>query len=645
MHPMIFFLIFLSLQSQFTLLSARKLPAVLQNGNASSTSCPLDFNVLRKLIQGSKRPNLDTTSTHCQYIRQGLRLVLSDYLKRTNSFLPPLHSAESCWRAYQSLVNDFVPKFDIRRSCGFQTSWIAEGCIGITTRAEFESSITSPALNLVVSNCNQSLENGSPCAACTPSLSSLLAYHLTGRPSVGNLTDCTAYGSIYAAAFANQFGPTDKGTAKCLFSLDFTAANSSNKKKKIIISVVGVAGAVVFVVMLTGFWFYYQREKGKLSGNWKSNQVNPGSGPPVSSLVSISGSGTNLVRFTLVEIKAATKNFSSENIIGRGGYGNVFKGVFPDGSEVAVKRFKNCSASGDEIFTHEVEVIASVRHVNLVALRGYCVATTPYEGHQRIIICDLIKNGNLHDHLFGLNNNKLSWPIRRKIALGMARGLAYLHYGAHHAIIHRDIKPSNILLDESFEPKVADFGLAKFTQEGMTHLSTRVAGTMGYVAPEYALYGQLTERSDVYSFGVVLLELLSGKKAVMATNDGQPIVTTDWAWSLVRNGRTLDVIEDGIPDLDPPEVLEKYVLIAVLCSHPQLYARPTMDQVVKMLDTEDVPVPSIPERPVPLTADTDVDIQSSAASSSGSGHLLASNGVHPSSLEKENPVSPKEKLS
>lgn len=301
----------------------------------------------------------------------------------------------------------------------------------------------------------------------------------------------------------------------------------------------------------------------------------------------------------------------------------MYRGVLPNGSEVAFKRFKNCSAAGDASFTHEVEIIASVRHVNLVALRGYCVATTRFEGHQRIIICDLMRNGSLHDHLFGSPEMKLSWPIRQKIAVGMARGLAYLHYGAQPSIIHRDIKASNILLDESFEPKVADFGLAKFTPEGMTHLSTRVAGTLGYVAPEYALYGQLTEKSDVYSFGVVLLELLSGKKALVCNDDSQTWLVTDWAWSLVRKGRALDVIEEGMTELGPEEMLEKYIMVAVLSSHPQLHARPTMDQIVKILET-DLPVPSIPERPIPLIANID-DIERSA-SSSGSGHLSSSAG-------------------
>lgn len=317
----------------------------------------------------------------------------------------------------------------------------------------------------------------------------------------------------------------------------------------------------------------------------------------------------------------------------------MYKGELPDGSLVAFKRFKNCSAAGDSSFAHEVEVIASVRHVNLVALRGYCTATSPFEGHQRIIVCDLIKNGTLHDHLFGSCAEKLSWPIRQKIALGTARGLAYLHYGAQPSIIHRDIKASNILLDESFEPKVADFGLAKFTPEGMTHLSTRVAGTMGYVAPEYALYGQLTERSDVFSFGVVLLELLSGKKALMVDHEGQPSIVTDWAWSLVREGRTLDVIEDGMPESGSQEILEKYVLVAVLCSHPQLYARPTMDQVVKMLET-DLSIPSIPERPISLVAEMD-DIERTA-SRSASGQLSSPAGYQHFTFENDRPSIRKE---
>ncbi|GFY98761.1 receptor-like kinase in in flowers 3 [Actinidia rufa] len=603
------FLLLLSLQ--LSLSSARN----------DTISCPLDFSVLRRLVQGSKRPNRDVKN-ECQYVRRGLRLVQSEYLRATNRFLPPLDSAESCWNSYQTLLADFVPNFDIRTTCGFETDWIAGGCMNISTREEFQGNVSRSALNDVIGACNDSLGNSSPCASCTTRLSSLQATFLTGD-SVGNLSDCTAYPSIYAAAIANRFGPTDAGTASCLFGFDYSSlSNSKNKQRRIVICVVVV---VVFgVVLFLGFCGFgvFRRKRREF---WK-RRVFDGRGTSLGFEIESINQSTSLVRYTFDEIRQATKNFSSENIVGRGGYGNVFKGILSDGSEVALKKFKNCSVSGDATFAHEVELIASVRHVNLVALRGYCTATTPYEGHQRIIVCDLMRNGSLHDHLFNMRERKLSWPIRQKIALGTARGLAYLHYGAQPSIIHRDIKASNILLDERFEPKVADFGLAKFTPEGITHLTTRVAGTMGYVAPEYALYGQLTDRSDVYSFGVVFLELLSGKKALMTVSDGQPSLVTEWAWALVRKGRALDVIEEGMPDLGPPEVVEKYVLVAVLCSHPELYARPTMDQVVKILDM-DLPGPSIPERPIPLIADID-DIERSA-SSSGPGNLSTLGGYQP----------------
>ncbi|CAJ1969161.1 unnamed protein product [Sphenostylis stenocarpa] len=583
-----------------------------------SATCPLNFTVL-----GTTKPS-SFDSSRCRVTSQALHLVQSDYLRRSGFFLSPSNASDSCWENFQSYVNRFDPTFDIRSYCGFQTSWISQGCVNVTTKQDFEDLVPQSALQGIQNKCNQSLENNSPCALCT---SSMAAIPPLGQ-SVGNLTSCTDYSSLYAAAFTNFLGPSDPGTAKCLFSLEFpTAGSSAAKKRKLLIALVSVVCVVVFSLLVLGFWAYRKlEEKVARDKDFRIAEIGL-----VSGLDSMEQS-TTLIKFVFDDIKKATKNFSRDNIVGRGGYGNVYKGLLPDGSEVAFKRFKNCSASGDASFTHEVEVIASVRHVNLVALRGYCSVTTRLEGYQRIIVCDMVKNGSLHDHLFGSNGVKLSWPIRQQIALGTARGLAYLHYGAQPAIIHRDIKASNILLDEKFEAKVADFGLAKFNPEGMTHMSTRVAGTMGYVAPEYALYGQLTERSDVFSYGVVLLELLSGRKALQMNNDGQPSALTDWAWSLVRTGKALDVIEDGMPQPGSPQVLEKYVLIAVLCSHPQLYARPTMDQVVKMMETDES-VPSIPERPIPLVAGR-LDIDRSV-SSSGSGQLSSPTGYQSYTIESD----------
>lgn len=381
---------------------------------------------------------------------------------------------------------------------------------------------------------------------------------------------------------------------------------------------------MLVVAAAAGSWFLLRRHRRRAAAAALAAARADSRSKRSQAMESISAS-TTLVKFTYDEIKTATGGFTRESLIGRGGFGNVYQGVLPDGTEVAVKRFKNCSAAGDSAFAHEVEVVASVRHVNLVTLRGYCIATTQREGHQRMIVCDLMHNGSLHDHLFSSGECLMAWPVRQKVAIGMARGLSYLHRGTQPAIIHRDIKASNILLDDDFEAKVADFGLAKFAPEGMTHVSTRVAGTMGYVAPEYALYGQLTEKSDVYSFGVVLLELMSGKRAFISLSEGQSFVLADWAWSLVRSGKTLDVIQEGMVEPGPTKVMEKYVLVAALCTHPQLHARPTMEQVVKILEADSAPGPLIiPDRPLPVVANL-ADIERSV-SSSGSGQLFSPSG-------------------
>ena len=279
-----------------------------------------------------------------------------------------------------------------------------------------------------------------------------------------------------------------------MFSIGFSdSSNGKGKEKSVILGVLFGVG-VGLAVLIGGSWFadrkYQDSKRKKRKDRIRNLEMGSLGG---SGLDSISES-TNLVKFTFDEIKNATRNFSRDNIIGRGGYGNVYKGYLLDGSEVALKRFKNCSAAGDVSFTHEVEVIASVRHVNLVALKGYCTATTPLEGHQRIIVCDLMKNGSLHDHLFGSMEGRLSWPIRQKIALGTARGLAYLHYGAQPVIIHRDIKSTNILLDDSYTAKVSDFGASRLVPLDQAGLSTVVQGTLGYLNPEY-LHTKSTDRT------------------------------------------------------------------------------------------------------------------------------------------------------
>lgn len=563
--------------------------------NGGNESCPLNFEALRELVIQKSHPlTLLDVATECLYVLEGYRMVRSVYLHETGFFYPPSSSSNACWSKYQLLSDKLVPEFDIKSTCGLQNNWVTETCLNITTKSQFESLIPKVKLREITRFCNNSLEENSSCSMCKESLSSVQATYFNGS-KLGNSTDCTGYPLIYAAAIVNRYGPTDKSTIKCLFTLNFNSPTSSGNKYKFTVSSLVKVCAICFLGIVFVVWFSLRRCKYQRKMTRAKNLT--------SSISKLNGINENisLVEFTLDEIKQATNNLSWENVIGKGQYGNVYKGVLPNGSEVAMKRLKNCSALADSSFIHEVEVIASIRHVNLLSLRGYCTTNVSLESHHRIIVCDLMKNGSLYDHLFGRGRSTLSWPIRKKIAIGMARGLAYLHHGAQPAIIHRDIKPSNILLDETYEPKLADFGLAKYTLEGISHLGTKLAGTLGYVAPEYALYGQLTERSDVYGFGVVLLELLSGKKAVILDNDEQISLLTDWAWALVREGRALEVVEETMGDLGPEEEMERYVLVGVISSHPLLYARPTMDQIVRILE-RNADVPSIMDRPFsPLT--------------------------------------------
>ncbi|KAK0583048.1 hypothetical protein LWI29_032842 [Acer saccharum] len=287
--------------------------------------------------------------------------------------------------------------------------------------------------------------------------------------------------------------------------------------------------------------------------------------------------------FTYEELSVATNGFSEANLLGQGGFGFVHKGVLPNGKEVAVKSLKVGSGQGDREFKAEVEIISRVHHRYLVSLVGYCIA-----GDKRLLVYEFLPNNNLAFHLHGKGRPPMDFPSRLKIALGSAKGLAYLHEDCHPRIIHRDIKSSNILLDFIFEAKVADFGLAKLTSDNYsTHVSTRVMGTFGYMAPEYASSGKLTEKSDVFSFGVMLLELISGRLPIDPTGTMEDSLV-DWARPLC-----LRALEDGNYDEIADPFLEKNYPVhemarMVACASASIRhsarRRPRMSQIVRALE-------------------------------------------------------------
>ncbi|KAK9704763.1 hypothetical protein RND81_07G009400 [Saponaria officinalis] len=284
------------------------------------------------------------------------------------------------------------------------------------------------------------------------------------------------------------------------------------------------------------------------------------------------------------ELKKATNNFEKASILGEGGFGKVFKGILSDGTAVAIKRLTNGGPQGDKEFLVEVEMLSRLHHRNLVKLVGYYSSR---ESAQNLLCYELVPNGSLEAWLHGPLgvNCPLDWDTRMKIALDAARGLAYLHEDSQPCVIHRDFKASNILLENNFTAKVADFGLAKQAPEGrQNYLSTRVMGTFGYVAPEYAMTGHLLVKSDVYSYGVVLLELLTGRKPVdMAQPAGQENLVT-WSRPILRDKDRLEELADTkLEGKYPKEDFVRVCTIAAACVAPEANQRPTMGEVVQSL--------------------------------------------------------------
>ncbi|RID49194.1 hypothetical protein BRARA_H00009 [Brassica rapa] len=298
--------------------------------------------------------------------------------------------------------------------------------------------------------------------------------------------------------------------------------------------------------------------------------------------------------FTYSELKSATQDFDPSNKLGEGGFGPVYKGKLNDGREVAVKLLSVGSRQGKGQFVAEIVAISAVQHRNLVKLYGCC-----YEGDHRLLVYEYLPNGSLDQALFGDKTLHLDWSTRYEICLGVARGLVYLHEEARLRIVHRDVKASNILLDSNLVPKVSDFGLAKLYDDKKTHISTRVAGTIGYLAPEYAMRGHLTEKTDVYAFGVVALELVSGRPNSDENLEDEKRYLLEWAWNLHEKSREVELIDRELTEFNMEEV-KRMIGIALLCTQTSHALRPPMSRVVAML-SGDVEVSDVTSKPGYLT--------------------------------------------
>ncbi|XVF79030.1 hypothetical protein PTKIN_Ptkin14bG0186800 [Pterospermum kingtungense] len=339
------------------------------------------------------------------------------------------------------------------------------------------------------------------------------------------------------------------------------SGKSGGKATSMVVGIVAGAAFATFVLLGILWWYGCLRREHTLEQELKGIELQTSS-------------------FTLRQIKAATNNFDAANKIGEGGFGPVYKGIMADGTAIAVKQLSAKSKQGNREFVTEIGVISAVQHPHLVKLYGCCI-----EGNQLLLIYEFLENNSLARALFGPEEVRLTldWPTRRKICIDIAKGLAYLHEESRLKIVHRDIKATNVLLDKNLNAKISDFGLAKLDEEENTHISTRIAGTYGYMAPEYAMHGRLTDKADVYSFGIVALEIVSGKCNTKHRPNGESVYLLEWAHILKERGNLLDLIDPRIGSECNKEEMKVMIEVALLCTHPTAAARPSMSSVVSML--------------------------------------------------------------
>ncbi|KAK1291597.1 L-type lectin-domain containing receptor kinase IX.1 [Acorus calamus] len=330
-------------------------------------------------------------------------------------------------------------------------------------------------------------------------------------------------------------------------------------------------------------------------------------------------------KFPYSTLSAATNNFISDQKLGEGAFGEVYRGFLKDLElDVAIKKVSASSKQGKKEYLSEVKIISRLRHRNLVQLIGYC-----HDNGRLLLVYELVSNRSLDSHIFGSKGSYLSLADRQKIALGLASALMYLHEEWTQCVLHRDIKSSNVMLDSNFEAKLGDFGLARLVDHDQHLLSTDVAGTRGYLAPECYYTGKASKESDVYSFGVVVLEIVCGRRSIdLAAGEGK-VELVKWVWQLYGTGEVLKAADEKLgTDFDARE-LERLMIVGLWCAHPDYAWRPSIGQAIGVLKSE-APLPELPSKlPVPLFAEpspgTGQSMNSYSASySSSSGTATAS---------------------
>ncbi|XP_020597957.1 cysteine-rich receptor-like protein kinase 2 isoform X2 [Phalaenopsis equestris] len=594
--------------------------------NASNTSLFLSnlnntFSILRSKISSSAAGNLSTTSELPQSAAPLYALF----------FCRPYLSLSDCLACFAAAVS-----FTHRCGAGTGGRVIFDGCTLRYESAPFFDQGTLPGNTAVCSSGSATLAGFAAAAtALTGDLSlavpKIANYSAAAKgDGVYGTAQCAdtlsedacvqclqvAYTNIQGCLPAENGRAVDAGCFMRYSNMSFFSENQTvdlshylggaSKSTRSIVG--GVVGAFVALLILSFLTFLLIKKSRRREDDWKGD---------ILGATELRGP----VSFRYSDLKSATKNFSKENKLGEGGFGEVYKGTLKNGKIVAVKRLAIVqSESTKASFKSEVKLISNVNHRNLVRLLGCCSSR-----NDLLLVYEYMANGSLDKFLFGEKNESLSWKQRFDIIVGMAKGISYLHQEFHVCIIHRDIKPSNILLDENFQPKIADFGLVRLLPSDQSHLSTKFAGTLGYTAPEYAIHGQLTEKVDTYSFGVVILEIISGRRNSNPKLEPINQYLLEWVWKLYEEDDMIELIDKSMNPSDIElEEMKRVMKVALLCTQSMVAVRPTMSEVVVLLLSQgDSNIE--PTRPIFIDSSTQARGEtSSSAWSSSATHATVS---------------------
>ncbi|GLT35341.1 hypothetical protein SLA2020_098050 [Shorea laevis] len=367
-------------------------------------------------------------------------------------------------------------------------------------------------------------------------------------------------------------------------SLDAKETNESSRKIKLVVAIV-----VVVIVLLIGTLLAYVIMRQRKKVNKRAKRTN---------LTSINDDfeiGTGPRRYSYQDLASATNNFSQDRKLGEGGFGAVYRGYLANVDMlIAIKKISKGSKQGKKEYVTEVKTISQLRHRNLVQLIGWC-----HERSEFLLVYEFMSNGSLDSHLFG-KRSPFPWHIRYKITLGLASAILYLHEEWEQCVVHRDIKSSNIMLDSSFNVKLGDFGLAKLMDHELGQITTGLAGTFGYLAPEYISTRKASKESDVFSFGVVILEIVTGRKSTDQMGEESDLGLVEWVWNLYGKGRLHSGVDERVRrDFDEKQV-ECLMIIGMWCSHPDSNFRPSIRLAIQVLNFE-ATLPNLPTKmPLPM---------------------------------------------